>query len=274
MKCNSDMTRAVCILSFAFCITACGPKRVELPTDSGSPFPDFAKVHEQVSTSCRGARTLTAELSLRGRVGTERLSGRVIAGFERPASMRLEGVAPIGQPVFILAAQSGNGVLLLPRDSRVLRGQPAEAILEALIGVNLAPGDLLAILAGCVVPNPMPTAGRTHANGWASIDLQGGSTLYLRQTSRRAGSSDPAWEVRAARRNGWQIEYTTGQSLFPVSVRLVADSATVPVDLAAGISQLEANVDLDAAAFRVDVPADAKPLTLDELRASGPLRAQ
>jgi outer membrane biogenesis lipoprotein LolB len=269
MKCNSDMTRAVCISTVAFCITvcaACGPKRVELPADSGSPFPDFAKVHEQVSTSCRGVRTLTAELSLRGRVGTERLSGRVIAGFERPASMRLEGVAPIGQPVFILAAQSGNGVLLLPRDSRVLRGQPAEAILEALIGVNLAPGDLLAILTGCVVPNPMPTAGRTHANGWASIDLQDGATVYLRRTSR--------WEVRAARRNGWQIEYTTGQSLFPASVRLVADSAKVPVDLAAGISQLEANVDLDAAAFRVDVSADAKPLTLDELREAGPLRAQ
>jgi hypothetical protein len=44
--------------------------------------------------------------------------------------------------------------------------------------------------------------------------------------------------------------------------------------LTTGISQLEANVDLDAAAFRVDVPPDAKPLTLDELRQSGPLRVQ
>ncbi len=264
MKCRSFL----CILTFAFCITAvsCGPRRLELPTDSGSPFPDFAKVHEQVSSSCRGARTLTAALSLRGRVGEERLSGRVIAGFERPASMRLDAPAPLGQPVFILVAQNGTGTLLLPRESRVLRGQPAEAILGQLIGVNLAPADLQAILSGCVVSTPMATAGRLHANGWASIELQGGATLYLRRTSQ--------WELRAARRDGWQIEYTMGQSRFPVSVHLMSNASKVPVDLTTGLSDVEANVDLDAAAFRVSVPPDARPLTLDELRESGPLRTR
>jgi hypothetical protein len=258
--------RLFCILTFASCITAiaCGPRRIELPTDSGSPFPDFATVHEQVSALCRGARTLQAELSLRGRVGGERLSGRVIAGFVQPASMRLEGPAPIGQPVFILSAQGGSGVLLLPRASRVLRDQPAEAILEALIGVNLASADLQAILTGCVVPAPVPAGGRLHANGWASIDLQGGAKLYLRRTSQ--------WEVRAAQRDGWQLEYTMAQSRFPASVRLTSDSQRVPVDLTTGISQLEANIDLDPAAFPVKVPPDATPLTLDELRQSGPLR--
>jgi hypothetical protein len=46
----------------------------------------------------------------------------------------------------------------------------------------------------------------------------------------------------------------------------------VAVDLTATISQLETNVDLDAAAFTVNVPAGAAPLTLDELRQAGPLR--
>ena len=269
MNAQGQMKRAVCILNFAFCITAlaCGPRRVTLPTDSGSPFPDFAAVHKQVASACAGVRTLTARLSLRGRVGGQRVSGGVIAGFERPSSMRLEGLAPIGQPVFFLAAQGGTGVLLLPRESRVLRGQPAEAILDALIGVNLAPADLQAILIGCVVPDPMPTGGRLHANGWASIDLQGGATLFLQRPSSQ-------WELRAARRDGWQLEYTMGQSRFPASVRLTSDSQRVPVDLSTGISELEANVDLEPAAFRVDVPSDAKPLTLEELRESGPLRTQ
>jgi|RhiMethySRZTD1v2_1073278.scaffolds.fasta_scaffold01221_23 hypothetical protein len=267
------MKRAICILNFAFCMTAisCGPKRVALPTDTGTPFPDFATVHKQVSSACSGARTFRAVLNLRGRAGAERLSGNVHAGFEQPASMRLEGVPPFGQPVFILVAQGGSGTLLLPRESRVLRGQPAEAILDQLIGVNLAPADLQAILTGCVVPTPMATAGRLHANGWASIDLQGGAMLYLRRTTSRAGSSDSAWEVRAARRGDWQIEYTAGQSRFPQSVHLVSDSPKIQVDLTAGLSDLEANVDLDAA-FRVNVPPDAKPMTLDELRQSGPLR--
>jgi hypothetical protein len=262
------MSRLVCILIFAFCITgiSCGPRRVTLPTDSGSPFPDFAAVHKQVSSACRGVRTLRAVLNLRGRVSDQRISGTVHAGFVRPASMRLEGIPPFGQPVFILASEAGSAVLLLPRDGRVLRGQPPQAVLEALVGVNLAPADLLAILTGCVVADSTPTSGRLHANGWASIDLQGGAKLYLRRTSQ--------WELRAAQRDGWQLEYTMGPSQFPASVRLTSDSQKVPVDLTTGISQLEANVDLDASAFPVDVPPDTQPLTLEELRQSGPLRAQ
>jgi hypothetical protein len=261
--------RPFCILPFAFCVTAiaCGPRRVALPTDAGAPFPDFAAVHKQITSACSGVRTLTAQLSLRGRVAGQRLSGRVIAGFERPASMRLEGLAPIGQPVFILAAQGGTGTLLLPRESRVLRGQPAEAILDALIGVNLAPADLQAILTGCVMPNPMPTGGHQHANGWASIELQGGATLYLRRATSQ-------WELRAAQRDGWQLEYTIAQSRFPDSVRLTSKSQNVAVDLTTAISDVEANVDLDASAFRVDLPPNADALTLDELRQSGPLRVQ
>jgi len=260
------MKPAICILNFACCMTAlaCGPRRLALPTDVGTPFPDFAAVHRQVSSACTGVRTLRGVLNLRGRVGAERLSGNVHAGFERPVSMRLEGVPPFGQPIFILAAQGGTGVLLLPRDERVLRGQPPQAILEALVGVDLAPADLLAILTGCVAPDPTPTGGRLHANGWASIDLQGGAMLYLRRTSQ--------WELRAAQRDGWQLEYTMGPARFPASVRLTSDSQKVPVDLTTGISELEANIDLDTAAFRVAVPPNAKPLTLEELRESGPLR--
>ena len=44
------------------------------------------------------------------------------------------------------------------------------------------------------------------------------------------------------------------------------------VDLSASVSQIETNVDLDAAAFDVVVPADARAMTLDELRNAGPLR--
>ncbi len=265
MKCRGF----ICISTFALCITAiaCGPRRVSLPTDSGSPFSDFAAVHKQVSSACGGVRTLRAVLNLRGRVSDQRISGTVHAGFVRPASMRLEGIPPFGQPVFILAAEAGSAVLLLPRDGRVLRGEPPQAVLEALVGVNLAPADLLAILTGCVVADSTPTGGRLHANGWASIDLQGGAKLYLRRASSQ-------WELRAAQRDGWQLEYTMGPSQFPASVRLTSDSQKVPVDMNTGISQLEANVDLDASAFPVVVPPDTKPLTLDELRQSGPLRDQ
>ena len=56
-----------------------------LPQDAGAPIADAAAVHAQVSSTCRGVRTFTAELGAFGRAGDTRVGGRVIAGFERPA---------------------------------------------------------------------------------------------------------------------------------------------------------------------------------------------
>lgn len=269
--------RVFCILNVAFCIaiasSCAAPKPIVLPSDSGSPLADFAAVHATLATACTGVRTLTTELGLSGRVGDETLRGRVVTGFERPSSMRLEGVAPFGQPVFILAARNGAATLLLPGDRRILRGAPPEAILDALVGVTLAPADLLAVFTGCVVPAPRPIAGRTHQGDWASIDVESGdqqsgprtATLYL----RRAGS---AWQLRAARRDKWQIEYAQGSGLFPQSVRLVSPEQRV--NLGASLSQVETNVDVDAAAFAVEERNDLTPLTIEELREAGPLRGQ
>jgi outer membrane biogenesis lipoprotein LolB len=262
-------SRPICILRFALCITcvaisaACGAKRVPLPSDPGSPLPNYSELHAEVTASCRGARTLTAELGLRGRVSGKRLSGRLVAGFERPASMRLEAVAPFGPPGFILATRDAQAVLLLPRDERVVKGQSAQTILGALTGVALAPADLQALLTGCVLPAPMPRAGRLHANGWASIDLDGGATIFL----QRMG----AWQVRAARRDGWEVDYPHWQGQFPQVIRLRSATEPASVDLTATLTQIEVNRDVDPAAFTVDVPASASPLTIEELRDAGPL---
>lgn len=257
---------ASCIVSAALCIalTGCAVRRLTLPSDSGAPLPDFAIVHAELSRACSGIRTLTAELSLSGHAGDQKLRGRVLAGFERPSSMRLEGVAPFGAPAFILVSRGAEATLLLPRDQRVVRGARGDEILGALTGVSLAPADLQAVLTGCVMPAPRATSGRVHDNGWVSIDLEGGATVY----AMRQGQS---WQLRAARRGPWQIEYITGGTL-PASVRLHADTP-VRVDLTAAIAQTETNVDLDSAAFTVTVPGDATPLSLDTLRANGPLSA-
>jgi hypothetical protein len=255
------------ILPVALCLalSGCAARRVTLPADSGAPLPDFAAVHAELSRTCSGIRTLTAELSLSGRAGDQKLRGRVLAGFERPASMRLEGVAPFGAPAFILVARDGAGTLLLPRDDRVVRDAKPEEILGALTGVALAPADLQAILSGCVVPAPRATAGRVHGNGWASIDLAGGATVY----AQRQGQG---WQLRAARRGPWQVEYSMGTGTLPASVALHAEMP-VRVDLTAAIAQVETNVDLDASAFTVTVPSGAAPLAIETLRANGPLNA-
>lgn len=265
----SRLRPCVCIFHFAFFIalTGCAAKRIALPTDPGTPLPDFAQIHSQLSAACSGARTLTAELALSGRAGRQRLRGRVVSGFQRPASMRLEGVAPFGPPAFILVARGAEATLLLPRDDRFVRGNKAEEILGALTGVALAPADLQAALTGCVMTMPRATDGRMHAGGWASIELEGGASLYVRQESG-------VWRIRAARRGEWEIEYPMWQGNFPSVVRLRSEAAPQRIDLTAQVSQLEVNVDLDAGAFTVNVPASARPLSLQELRENGPLGTQ
>lgn len=245
--------------------TGCAARRFVVPTDPGSPLLDLASLQAQVFRACVGVRTLEGVLALSGRAGQQTLRGRVRAGFERPASMRLEGVAPFGAPVFVLVASGDTATLLLPREQRVVRGARPEEILGALTGVALAPADLLAILTGCVVPSPRIVAGRVHGNGVGSLDLEGGATLFV----RRPGA---VWLPVAARRDGWIIEYPSMGGTFPAAIRLRSDGGGVAVDMTASLSQIETNVGLSAEAFELEIPAGVTPLTLDELREAGPLR--
>ena len=215
---------------------------------------------------------MTAEIGLSGRAGDESVGGRVVAGFERPASMRLQGVGPLlVGPIFTLVAREGNATLVLHRESAILRNEPPEAILEAMTGVALAPADLQAVFTGCVLPAPRASGGTLHANGLASIDIE--TIEPPRRTAklflRRSGTQ---WQLQAAQRERWQIEYEPWTGSFPQSVRLIGRD--VRVNIRAALSQIETNESLDPAAFTADVKKDLMPITLKELREAGPLRGQ
>ena len=93
--------RALCLAS-SVAAAACAPARLTLPTDAGSPLPDLAGVHAQVSQACRGVRTFTADLGLSGHAGRTRLRGRVrgrlrASGVDAPrrrGAVRCAGVHP------------------------------------------------------------------------------------------------------------------------------------------------------------------------------------
>ena len=249
-------------------LSGCGPRELLLPSGDGVPFPGFAERFALVTESCRGIRSLTAELSLSGRTGATRVRGRVLAGIQAPDSIRLEGVAPFGAPGFILAAAGGRGALLLPRDGQVLLDESPEAILGALIGLPLRPAELLALATGCVSSTPEAVAGRTYPGGWIVVDLVDGATAYLRE-----GETTP--RLVAATLPGLVVEYRQQASGLPTQLRVRSSgSAAVdraPTDLTIGISQTETNRTLPDAVFEVDVPMTAVSITLEQLRQTGPL---
>jgi hypothetical protein len=246
----------------------CAAGHLNLPIGSGIPRPDFAVLFDQATRMCRDVRTITAELSLSGRAGGQRLRGRVQAGLGAPSAVRLEALAPFGAPLFILAAPSERGTLLLPRDRRVLHDAAVRDILSALVGIELGAADLRAFLSGCLIPDGRPQGGREFPRGWAAINLQDGAVLWLHQANGR-------WSVAAGETAGLLVEYpqfgAAADTPRELRVSATARSTAANLDLKILLAQVEINVPLGAEAFAVTVPPGTAPITLDELRASGPL---
>lgn len=248
---------ALCLFS-ALC-ASCAPRRPALPSGTGAPSPEAERAYDEAVKGCRSARSVLAELGLSGRAGETKLRGRISAGIVAPDAMRLEAVV-LGRAIFILAGRSQRATLLLIRDNRVLRDEPPEAIVEALTGVALGPADLVPVIAGCGLGAGSAANGRTFNDEWAAVDT-GNATTYLR---RVAG----AWRVGGAVRRQLQVLYSDFSNGLPSTVHVRTGAVA---DITLRVSQLEINTSIDAKAFGVDVPADAVPITLGELRRSGPL---
>jgi hypothetical protein len=254
---------AAALASTAACATM--PARIPLPSGPGEPLADPVAIGSQAFGHCAGVRTLTAEIGVSGRAGGQKLRAKLIAGFEAPASLRLEAVAPFGAPGFILAADGTSATLLLPRDDRVLTGAAPADILDALAGLSLSPGDLRLALAGCPSAAPQVSGGTTHDREWTVLGLGAGGTAYLRS---RGGSLQLAAFVRP----GLVVEYPERRAGgAPAVVRLRGEGDAPRFDVSLRLSQVEQNVDVPPEAFRVNVPDDAVPITLEELRQAGPL---
>jgi hypothetical protein len=206
-------------------------------------------------------------LSLSGRAGSAKLRGRVDAGLAAPGEIRLEGRAPFGRPVFVLVARdSSSAMLWLPRDNRVLRDAPPAAIVEALAGVALGPDELRTALAGCGFGGAPPSDARAYGD-WVAVDTSDGSTHYLRRAENR-------WRLLASTHGGLTIEYRDFAGARPTTVRMwraTAASSERSTDLTVKLSETELNVQLGPEVFQLDVPSEADPLTLEELRRAGPL---
>ena len=257
------MIRALAALAIVLALSACAARTPPRPAGTAGPDPSAVAAFASATTACRGFRSLSGELSLSGRAAGERIRGRVIAGLETGGSVRLEGVAPFGPPVFILAGTAENATLLLPREHRVLKDTPVAAVLERLTGLALGADDLRLMVSGCLADNAAPTEGRKWPGGWQAVTLGPDRVAYLRRQQGRP-------VVVAADYGPWHVDYAEHLSGYPhvVRVRRTGDATT---DVTARVGELEVNTTINPLAFTLEVPSDADPMTLDELRSVAPL---
>ena len=208
-----------------------------------------------------------------GKAGSERLRGTLHTGFAPPESLRLEAVAPFGGPFFLLAGTGGKATLLLPREDRVLPDAPAAAILEALAGLDQAPSDLRAWIAGCAAATGEISNLRGHGVDWAAADLASGRHLWIHRTPASARGAG-GWRLVAVNAGPLTVEFSEHVGTQPgrLRIRRAPGPGVAALDVGLALRQVERGVDLPDATFVVEVPADAVPITIEELRQAGPLR--
>ena len=163
--------------------------------------------------------------------------GTLHAGLAAPASVRVEAIAPFGQPVFILAGRDNRATLLMPREDSVLRDAPVATVLERLTGLALSATDLRLILTGCLSVPADPSNGRAFANGWRAVTLGSGIVAYLKTVN-----GTPV--VVAADHGDWRVDYAQHLNGWPREVR---------------IRSVSGDVDVTAAIARVRDERDARP---------------
>jgi hypothetical protein len=276
--------RALAALAAVLCVS-CAPglaPLAKLPSGGGVPVGGAEAVapFTQATTRCIAVDTMTAEVAVSGSVGGSRVRTRLSAGITRPAARgvapapaaRLEAAAPFGAPFFIFVATGNDATLLLPRDNRILEHGPAAAVLGAVTGVALDTADLDGILTGCPLRIGQAFT-RSFGTEWQIISM-GADDLYV----HRETAASP-WRFTAIQRRGaagvpqWRADFSNFVDALPRTIRLVSlvGSRGAAFDLQLVLSQVDASATVAPEAFTIQISAGATPITLDELRRSGPL---
>ncbi len=202
-------------------------------------------------------------LHVRGRVADESLSAKIITLVTRADQISLSAPVMFGPPGFVLGGVADNATLWLPRQERVLTAR-ADEILEALTGLRLGPRGLLAVLTGCIAQADAITASARYGPMGAITTDDG--RMFLEQR-------DGQWRITHGFTGGLVVDYSDIRGDWPRALRITTEAGRTPaVSLSLTIDQIDVNLPREAKDFVVKVAADAAPMTLEDLRAAGPLR--
>jgi hypothetical protein len=138
-------------------------------------------------------------------VSGEELRGRsrALLAFQRPDAMRLEIPGPAGARL-VAVARANRLTAVLPQERARLESAASAADLEALVGVPLAPAELMDVLLGTA-----PAGARRYQADWGTTlprrvraELADGTRLDARVDEAEAGVELPAAAFDPPRCNG------------------------------------------------------------------------
>jgi hypothetical protein len=124
------------------------------PLSSAAPVWEHLAARRQALANLKGL----ARVRLRGSIRDAILDDAVVV-LQDFQAIRLEGIGPMGQPLFLLIADAHQLSLYAPQEGRLLTGAASAENLLRLFGIALTPMTLQYVLMGDVPLVILPTAG-------------------------------------------------------------------------------------------------------------------
>lgn len=230
------------------------------PAGPPTPFPEADILWRDLTRVCRDVTSYRAQLRVSGRLNGQRIPG-LSAGLALERDRLAMNLRWGATPEISMAGPSTGLTLLMHRSGQVVRG-PADDVVEALIGARLSPATLLSALTGCVAADTAVTRSE-KVGAFARLTVPDG-VVYLRQ---RSG----AWELAASELGDLVIDYRRLVDGWP---REIVIRQAPGVALGLQVVEFERNPELTSGLFQLSVPASFADMSVEQLRADGPLGAR
>ena len=193
---------------------------------------------------------------------------------QRFEAIRLEGIGPVGQPLFLLIANAHQLSLYTPQEGRLLTGAASAENLMRLFGIALTPTALEYILMGDVPLATLPSAGAFAYRAHENLYLWKGQVPAEPQSYRIWFEPYDLQPVRleiedAAGRLVLQAWYEDFQPLngLKVPYRITLVQPAVGRRVVWQYKEVQLNTGLTPALFRMRVPPGTARVAIEDLPA-------
>jgi len=214
-----------------------------------------------------------AEVELRAGIRNATLDDAVVV-LQRFDAIRLEGIGPVGQPLFLLIADAHQLALYTPQEGRLLTGAASADNLVRLFGIALTPTALQYVLLGDVPLATLPSAGAFAYRARENLYLWQGQVPPEPQSYRIWFEPYDLQPVRfemadATGQLVLQVWYGDFQRLsgFMVPYRITLVQPAVGRRVVWHYREVQLNASLTQALFRMRVPMGTARVAIEDLPA-------